>query len=102
MTPTPGSRALALGAAKVVPERRQDADDHILAAIKRLTRTDEWEGGRGWSRRRERKESRTNREARGGKSTRPWQESLQTFLHLNFREVEDVAQVLQRAERDGE
>ncbi len=74
-------------------------DEQILAAINRLTRAEEWCGGRGWPRRRGREESHKTEEARGGDSTRPWQESRPTFLQLDFRDLEDVARDQRHAGR---
>ena len=45
-----------------------------------------------------REKSHKNEEARRGESTRPGEESRQTFLQLDFDDLEDVAQVLQHAE----
>jgi len=46
-----------------------------------------------------REEAHKKRKGRRGESTRPWQESRPTFLQLDFRDLEDVAQVLQHAGR---
>lgn len=46
-------------------------------------------------------ESHKKEEARRGGSTRPWQESLQTFAQSDFDEWHFVARLLQHAETAG-
>jgi hypothetical protein len=92
-------RLMARNRDPAVKFAERQGDDAILAAINRLTRTDEWCGGRGWPHRRVCEGVPQEKKGRRGESTRHGQESLRKFLLFDFRDLEDVAQVLQQAER---